>query len=186
MLGITRLAPEYLDVTESVLRQKAAEVSKESSLWKKLPEIATHMFEVMYAHDGAALAAPQVGLAIRVVVADPSNLDFGPEVLINPQFVQLADESVVDEEGCLSVSLRRGRVSRAKNIHVTYTRLNGSVCELDVEGWLARVLQHEIDHLDGILYPDRMAPDVELEVTPTSSVRRSEAAIRKIMRKLNK
>jgi peptide deformylase len=186
MLGVTRLAPSYLNITESVLRQKATELTEGSPLWEKLSEISTHMFEVMYAHDGAALAAPQVGLSIRVVVADPSNLSFGPEVLVNPRLSPLTEESILAEEGCLSIALRKGQVSRAKKVHVTYSRLDRTICELDAEGWLARVLQHEFDHLDGILYPDRMAPDVELEEALTSSVRRSEMAMKKIMKRLNR
>lgn len=128
-----------------------------------LDALIQDMFDTMAAMDGAGLAAPQIGVNLRVVIfgieANPRYPDVEPvptTILINPQLERLGDE--VDEawEGCLSVPGMRGVVPR-------YTRLRYSGCDQqgkrftrDVQGFHARVVQHECDHLDGILYPRRI------------------------------
>jgi len=121
------------------------------------------LFDTMASLDGAGLAAPQIGVSLRVVVfgieANPRYPDaetVPTTVLINPTIIQLKDTKEDDWEGCLSVPGLRGKVPRYT--HIKYTGFNekGQVIDRTVDGFHARVVQHECDHLDGILYPQRM------------------------------
>ncbi|RMF79413.1 MAG: peptide deformylase [Nitrospirae bacterium] len=125
----------------------------------RLRQLAADMGETMYEAPGVGLAAPQVGEAIRMLVYDPQP---EPEsralrVVVNPEIV-LAEGSVVGEEGCLSVPSFYGEVRRAERIVLRYQDLEGKVLEEEHEGLTARILQHEIDHLDGVVFLDRMSP----------------------------
>jgi len=124
-----------------------------------LRELIASMVETMYDAPGVGLAAPQVGEAIRLLVYDPERDDDGehrPRVVINPEIV-LREGSVVGEEGCLSVPQFYGDVARAERIVVRFQDGDGTVHEEDHEGLTARILQHEIDHLDGVVFLDRMS-----------------------------
>ncbi len=124
----------------------------------RLHELIESMVETMYEAPGVGLAAPQVGEAIRLLVYDP-NPD--PEaraarVVINPEIV-LREGSVVGEEGCLSVPQFYGDVARAERIVVRFQDRDGTVHEEEYLDLTARILQHEIDHLDGVVFIDRMS-----------------------------
>ncbi len=129
----------------------------------QLAALLADMQDTMDHLDGAGLAAPQIGVALRVVIfgfgANPRYPEAEPvplTVLINPEFLSFSDEQEEDWEGCLSVPGLRGRVPRWKRLHYAGYDFTGQRFEREVEGFHARVVQHECDHLDGILYPMRM------------------------------
>ena len=123
---------------------------------KRTKILLDDMAETMYAADGVGLAAPQVGILRRIVVIDVGE---GLLELINPEIVS-TEGSVVDVEGCLSVPGRRCTVERPEKVVVRATNRRGREIEVTGTGLLARCLCHEIDHLDGILYVDKMIEDV--------------------------
>ena len=130
-----------------LLRQKAQPLKKIS---KRIRKLAQNMLETMYAADGVGLAGPQVGVGERIIVVDVGN---GPLTLINPEIISNMGQER-DVEGCLSIPGRNGYVTRAAKVKVTGVNLDGRRIELESEGLLARALQHEIDHLEGILFID--------------------------------
>lgn len=135
------------------------------------------LWETMLAADGAGLAAPQVGVGLRVIVLgiDP---DEDPE-LTAPLHLRVIDPVVtrrrgegVDMERCLSLPGVRGAVPRAREITLSGLDPDGRPIRVDLRGWSARIAQHEVDHLDGILYPDRMPPGTAPEPIPAAAPRR--------------
>jgi len=128
-----------------------------------LQQLLADMRETMVSLDGAGLAAPQIGVALRVVIfgfeANARYPDAAPlpySVLINPELTPLAEEEEDAWEGCLSVPGLRGMVPRWKRLRYSGWDAQGEPFEREVEGFHARVVQHECDHLDGILYPMRV------------------------------
>ena len=117
------------------------------------------MMETMYAAPGIGLAAPQIGLDRRVIVVDPAKdgEDPAPLRLINPEIVWSSDAGKVFEEGCLSLPDMFAEVERPAEVRVTYIDPDGKKQELEADGLLAVVLQHEIDHLDGVLFVDHIS-----------------------------
>jgi peptide deformylase len=117
------------------------------------------MLETMYAAPGIGLAAPQIGVARRIVVLDVADKDGPPKpmCLVNPDIVALGEETVVAEEGCLSLPEIYAEVERHARVFVRFTDREGQVREMDAEGLLARCVQHEIDHLDGVLFVDHLS-----------------------------
>ena len=138
---------KILQVGEAVLRQKAKEVDRVTKQRRKL---AQDMLETMYAAPGMGLAAPQIGISERLVVID---IGEGPMILFNPRI--LAKEgSRRDVDGCLSIPGRSDYITRAQKVAVSYLNEHGKQIELKTDGLLAWALQHEIDHLDGVLFID--------------------------------
>lgn len=131
-----------------VLRMKAEEVKK---IDKKLHRLLKDMAETMYAADGVGLAAPQVGVSKRIVVIDVGE---GLLEMINPVIVK-KEGSVIGGEGCLSVPDYEGEVERAEYVECEFTDLNGKRLLLQTDGLLAIAVQHELDHLDGVLFIDK-------------------------------
>jgi peptide deformylase len=117
------------------------------------------MLETMYAAPGIGLAAPQVGALKRVIVLDIDREDTktGPLFMANPEIVEASDEDVIYEEGCLSVPDHYSDVARPSTVRVRYLDRDGKKQELDCEGLLATCVQHEIDHLDGVLFIDHIS-----------------------------
>lgn len=132
---------------------------------QKLRGIAAEMLELMYAAEGVGLAANQVDLPLRIFVANPEGTPGSGEelVLINPE-LQLPKGSETAQEGCLSLPGLYGVVKRPKTIRVSAFDLKGNPFERTVDGFLARVLQHEYDHLDGVLFFDRMSEEAKREL----------------------
>ena len=130
-------------------------------------EIVAAMREVMFDLGGVGLAAPQVGIPRRIMLVCPSGRPGEEEVVLNPEIVE-ADGRVVGEEGCLSFPDIYGKVARAKVIKVRYQDLDLRPREMELTGFVARVYQHEHDHLEGKVFIDRMEP---------SSRKRIEAAL---------
>ncbi|MGE4589389.1 MAG: peptide deformylase [Acidaminococcaceae bacterium] len=131
-----------------VLRQVASRVTK---IDKRIKHLLSDMAETMYAADGVGLAAPQIGLSIRIVVIDVGD---GILELINPEIIS-KEGSCINVEGCLSVPNFDGEVERAKSVRVKYQDRTGKPIVLDATDILAIAIQHELDHLDGILFIDK-------------------------------
>lgn len=140
---------------DPVLRQRAEVVAEVDDALRRL---AQDMFDTMYEADGVGLAAPQVGLLTRLIVVDPREQGVEPVALVNPRVVELGGETDRAEEGCLSIPGVRDVVERPVKATVEALDLDGEPIRIEAEGLLARVLQHEIDHLEGILFPDRLSP----------------------------
>lgn len=132
------------------LRQKAKKVHRFDASIQKLVE---DMFETMHSANGAGLAAPQIDISIRVFVAEYEERRF---VLVNPEIIK-AEGEVLGSEGCLSIPGYYGEnIRRADSIVVKGQDTHGKSVRVRAEGWLARIMQHEIDHLDGVLFLDRL------------------------------
>ncbi len=135
-----------------ILREKALPVNK---INEEIKELIQNMIETMYAEGGVGLAAPQVGVSKRIIVIDSE--EKGVIVLINPVIIKREGE-LKEEEGCLSIPGIYSTVRRSSLITVEAMDINGKKFQITQEGFLAIVLQHEIDHLDGYLFIDRLSP----------------------------
>ncbi len=140
-----------------VLRQVAAPVEPAELGGPELSHLIADMLETVDAADGAGLAAPQVHVSKRVVVLQLSRTR-GMEVWINPVLTPLTDERLASTEGCLSVPGMLGVVARPAAVRVEALRPDGSPLLLELEGFAAVVAQHECDHLDGVIYVDKVEP----------------------------
>ena len=142
-----------------VLLKKGAEIKEFSS--NSLKKIIYDMSETMIDYNGIGLAAPQIHISKRIVIFRNPDLEEKDKIqitpLINPVFKPLTDETEDDWEGCLSIPGMQGLVKRFKKINYFGYDLDGNKIENEAEGLHARVVQHEIDHLDGILYTNRLA-----------------------------
>ena len=144
-----------LEVPDPRLRKKAAPVGEIDADVAKLLD---DMLETMYAAPGVGLAAPQVGVDLRIIVLDVGPKDDPkPARLLNPLILHRSEDSEEAEEGCLSLPNQFAPVTRASRVAVRYTDENGAPREIEGDGLLARCLQHEIDHLDGILFTDHLS-----------------------------
>ncbi len=154
---------EILTSEHPVLRQKAKKVKRVDASTNKL---ADDMLESMRAAKGLGLAAPQIGVGLRVLVIEMPEDDEDPHsgeqiVLVNPEIVKVQGEQF-GEEGCLSIPGYVGMVRRAMKVSVKGLNRKGKEVRVSGEGLLARALQHEIDHLDGILFTDRLEKPQDL------------------------
>jgi peptide deformylase len=140
-----------------ILRKKSTEISPEAIKSREFKSLVSSMEKTMIKTDGVGLAAPQIGKNIRLVVA---NFKDGIICLINPKLIKKSWARELGQEGCLSIPGVFGKVKRHKKISLIYFDKNGKKIKLSAEGMMARVLQHEIDHLDGILFIDKA---VEIE-----------------------
>ncbi len=143
------------------LRLKAKAVKKFD---KDLQDLIDNMFETMRNEPGVGLAAPQIGQSLRLVVVEyaeePEEEDApAPKpkryVLVNPEIVERSEEMVEGMEGCLSVPGLMGKVNRHEAVTVKAQTRHGKPQKVKAQGWMARIIQHEMDHLDGVLYIDR-------------------------------
>jgi peptide deformylase len=158
-LGVIELAGlRLVKYPAPVLAGRAEEVEYSA----ELRPLAARMFEIMYAAHGVGLAAPQVGLPIRMFVINTHAEPGGEElVAINPRIVA-TDGQAINEEGCLSVPGLTCRIKRATHVTIQALDVNGQEFTLAGEGLLARAFQHETDHLDGVLVINRMSPVARL------------------------
>lgn len=124
-----------------------------------IKQLAHDMLETMYQAPGIGLAAPQVGELRRIVVMDlaPEDQPKDPIIMVNPEILRYSEETVVTEEGCLSIPELYYEVERPAEVVVRYTDLEGSVIEREARERLAICVQHELDHLDGVLYIDYLS-----------------------------
>ena len=144
-----------------VLRTKARTIDKLEIKTQAVQDFIDSMVDTMFEYSGVGLAAPQVHESIRVFVAmldsdGDGDGDGDATVFINPEITVLGDQTVEGWEGCLSIPDIRGRVPRAHHIKVSALDRSGKRFELDLKDFPARVVQHEADHLDGVLFFDRM------------------------------
>lgn len=141
---------------QAILRQTARPVKPEDM--PSIREGLTGMFSAMYAAPGIGLAAPQVGIGLRYALVDlGEEEERQPIVMINPEILTESEMMAPHEEGCLSLPNQYAEVIRPESVRVRYTMLNGETCERDVDGLLGTCIQHEIDHLDGILFVDHLS-----------------------------
>jgi peptide deformylase len=142
---------------DPVLSAKAEKIARIDS---DLRRLAGDMLETMYDAPGIGLAAPQVGVGLRLVVTDVADTDEGEEknplVLVNPELVWTSEETRPYVEGCLSIPEQTAEVIRPDRVRVAYLDLDGKPREIEADGLLATCLQHELDHLDGILFIDHL------------------------------
>ena len=141
---------------DPVLREVAVDVDIVDSTVQQLMD---DMLETMYDAPGIGLAAPQVGISKRVIVMDCSDDDDKPEPIkmANPEIISLSEEKSTMEEGCLSIPDHRGEVTRPNAITVRYLDENNTAQELSCDGLLAVCIQHEIDHLNGVMFIDYLS-----------------------------
>lgn len=146
---------------DEVLRQEAKPVRKNS---KEIQNLIDDMFDTMYNSDGVGLAAPQIGKLLRIFVADADPMaeeegspKHGPIAMINPEIKFEGDNEVTMDEGCLSIPGVNASVTRPAKIVVEYLDRDFNEQELEVDGWWSRVIQHEADHLDGVLFLDHLS-----------------------------
>lgn len=146
---------------DRVLRQPAKRIAKVDD---KLRQTIVEMLQTMYSADGIGLAAPQVGINKQLIVIDIAldRPDEPPLVLINPKIVKSGSNLCNLEEGCLSVPGVYLDVTRPEEIEVTYKNELGKPCKLKADGLLSRAIQHEMDHLNGVMFVDRVENNLAL------------------------
>lgn len=145
-----------LEVPHPILSQKASPVERvDADIQKTLAD----MLETMYASNGVGLAANQVGLLKRMVVIDVAGEGETPDPIqmVNPEIVAHSETMVCHNEGCLSVPRQYADVERFETVRVRYLNENGQTCERNADGLLSICIQHELDHLDGILFIDHLS-----------------------------
>lgn len=146
---------EILRAPHPLLKTKAKPVE---TIDGALRQLAADMFETMYKAPGIGLAAPQIGVLQRLVVVDVALGDERrPLVLVNPEIDWSSDEVATAEEGCLSLPNQFAEVTRPEAVRISYLDQHGEARALAAEGLLARCVQHEIDHLDGVLFVDHLS-----------------------------
>jgi peptide deformylase len=145
---------------DPVLRRKAAAIKE---ITPEVTERARQMLELMYEHKGVGLAGPQVGWSVQLCVINPTQDRATEMVCVNPVIAEAAGEEVT-EEGCLSLPEVRGNVLRFARVTCRWYDLEGHRMEMAAEGLMARIFQHETDHLNGRLIIDRMTPASRLSV----------------------
>lgn len=157
---------EVLKAPNELLRK----VSKEVTLFDdSLKGLADVMIDTMYVQDGVGLAAPQIGVLQRLVLVDPSGGDDSTQllVMVNPK-IDRTDGKQVSNEGCLSMPGVRGDVDRAMEVDVSFFDLNGQKYQRTFAGFVSAIVQHEIDHLDGVLFTDRIRGIKKLGIRKTT------------------
>jgi peptide deformylase len=145
-----------------ILRKVAAEINKD---FTDLDQLIADLFETMYYSEGLGLAAPQIGKSIRIFVIDgkpaaeddPTLADF-KRAFINPHITERSGEVLPMNEGCLSIPNLREEVMREAHVKINYYDENWQYHDEEFEGYKARIIQHEYDHLDGILFTDKISP----------------------------
>ncbi len=156
-----QIAPETLQVVTypaSILKKRAQDVTQFDS-W--LAAVAQRMIQLMVEHKGVGLAAPQVGLQLLLFIMSPSGKAEETQIIVNPVISAESGEDEM-EEGCLSLPDIRAKIVRYTHIHVDAMDLAGRPVAFDLDEYPARIVQHETDHLDGILIIDRMSPMAKL------------------------
>lgn len=139
---------------DPVLRTLAQDIDLADLKTEEFATLIEDMIETMYDAKGVGLAAPQIGLSKRIFVAESAD---GVIALINAHITKRSKKETKDEEGCLSIPGKFDKVKRAKKVTIDAVTTDGKPITFEAEGFFARIMQHEIDHLDGILYVDRVA-----------------------------
>ena len=147
---------EIIKIPDPVLRENCAAIE---DITPELKTLMEDMLETMYDAPGVGLAAPQINIPIRLIVMDASKEDEqkAPIIMVNPEILTSSDERSVYEEGCLSIPEYFAEIERPAMVKVGYIDKDGKPQELDCEGLLGTVVQHEIDHLNGMLFIDYLS-----------------------------
>jgi len=147
---------DILVIPDKRLREKSAAVKAVDARLRKL---IADMFETMYAAPGIGLAAIQIGVPQRVVTMDLAKKDEpkSPRVFLNPEIVWTSPQTAVNEEGCLSIPDYYEEVTRPQKVRVKYMDIDGKQQQIEADGLLATCLQHEIDHINGVLFIDHIS-----------------------------
>ncbi|NJC98584.1 MAG: peptide deformylase [Anaerolineales bacterium] len=152
---------KIVTLPDPVLRRKARAITKVD---RDIQSLIDDMVETMREAPGVGLAAPQIGLSDRLIVVeyyereeDEENEDAPKKVwaVVNPELVKVSEETLMGVEGCLSIPGLVGEVERHAEVQVRGLNRHGKPVKIKAKGWLARIFQHEIDHLNGVLFPDR-------------------------------
>jgi len=156
------MPPSIIPYPHPTLRVRSKPIRRVN---KELRNMAAEMLDLMYEAEGVGLAANQVNLPVRIFVVNPSGErgDGEEMVLLNPE-LRMPKGSVTGQEGCLSLPSVFGQVKRPKSIRLSAFDLKGNPVERIVDGFLARVIQHESDHLDGVMFFDRMTEEAKREI----------------------
>ncbi len=143
------------------IRAREIQIHELNSNW--LQHLTASMQATMLERNGVGIAAPQVYVSKRVIIVAsrpnvryPDAPEMQPIIMLNPVITKRSEQTILGEEGCLSVPDTRGQVARAEKITVQYLNLQGQSVEIRLEGFPARIVQHEVDHLDGILFTERL------------------------------
>ena len=147
---------------DAILKKKSREIEV---IDDRIKQLAEDMFETMHKWDGLGLAAVQVGILKRIIVIDLYD-DVSKFCLINPEIVEMSEEKAEVEEGCLSYPNQFGKVLRSVKVKVKALDLDGKKVILEAEGLLAQALQHEIDHLDGETFKEKILPGTFQIINP--------------------
>lgn len=158
---------KILTQPDPILRKKSVAINPEIIKSREFKSLVSSMAKTMVKTDGVGLAAPQIGKNIRLAVINSKD---GVLCLFNPKITKKSWARELGEEGCLSIPNIFGKVKRHKKICLTFYNQEGKKTKLTAEGLMARVLQHEIDHLDGILFIDKA---VDIEKKPQSQPNRN-------------
>jgi peptide deformylase len=145
------MSKKIIKYPDPILRKKCEEVKE---VTEEIKNLGWDMIETMTENQGIGLAAPQVGELKRIIVVQTEK---GSEIFINPQIMKKSRETEIDEEGCLSFPGLFLKIKRAKEVEIEALNENGEKICLKTNGLPARIFQHEIDHLDGILFIDRLS-----------------------------
>jgi peptide deformylase len=148
---------EIVTLPAPILRRKARKITE---FGPELQTLIDDMVETMREAPGVGLAAPQVDVPLRLIVVeygDEENEEVPPKLyaVINPEITRMESETIAGTEGCLSIPGMLGDVDRSVSVTVKGLNRKGRPIKIKADGWLARIFQHEIDHLDGVLFPDR-------------------------------
>jgi peptide deformylase len=152
-MGIRRI----ITLPDPLLRQRSTPVARVDAETRALVD---DMFATMYDAPGIGLAAIQIAVPQRIIVLDPAKKEDeepAPRVLINPQILWSSEEKRIYQEGCLSIPEYYEDVERPDRVRVKFVDRDGAECEMEADGLLATVIQHEIDHLDGVLFIDHLS-----------------------------
>lgn len=155
------MSTEILQIGNPILRKIATEVTEIDSA--KIQTLIDELILITQQSHGVGIAAPQIGISYRVIiVASHPNIRYpdapfmSPMAMINPRIISHSEEIVIATEGCLSVKEKRGDVPRYENIVVEYITRDGNVQRQEYHNFIARIIQHELDHLNGILFVDHL------------------------------
>jgi peptide deformylase len=157
------MSKKIIKYPDPILRKKCEEVR---GVTEEIRSLGFEMIEIMTENEGIGLAAPQVGELKRIIVVQTEK---GSEIFINPKIIKKSKETIINEEGCLSFPGLFLKIKRAKEVEIEALNERGEKIQVRAEGLPARIFQHEIDHLDGILFIDRLSfwQKLKLKITNT-------------------
>ncbi|HOV15343.1 MAG TPA: peptide deformylase [Spirochaetota bacterium] len=153
MLDLVTLGNEKLHIKSEIITEIGIDI----------PQLVKEMFETMYVTNGIGLSAVQIGVMKRLFVVDIPNIKNGKLVVINPVIKDLSEKTKLHNEGCLSLPGINGDIERPDTVVLEYLDIRGDLKRIKATGLLATCIQHEYDHLEGVLFIDRLSPEEKLQ-----------------------